>query len=353
LTTVKLDSSSKDGITKFKVKVDTEDPQIDNYYYCVQKLSDGQEPNGINGKNVDSGVWSNSFSGKVFGGTENIVWLLFGGEDANGIASGELTCTTENSDVSIDNPITSDSSKVFYKFKVNISKVNLTLLTFKFELKDNAGRTQTNNFTIDVDNTAPTVNINSHSDGSNVYGTDANTIRGTSVDSSNVEKIEYALTTNETAPESGYIEISNPLNWEIKFEDNDILNYKLEELYHISVDSETGAFPKDTYELYVWLKATDEYGNVSAPKKLSLQVLPNGDKPKVNIEYPLAKSVLGGKITVSGTTNILTSSVKEVYIQIDTNYNGSTFDSSWERYLMLITSDNSTSICLNSGYASP
>ena len=64
--------------------------------------------------------------------------------------------------------------------------------------------------------------------------------------------------------------------------------------------------------MYVWLKATDEYGNVSAPKKLSLQVLPNGDKPKVNIEYPLAKSVLGGRITVSGTTNILTSSVKEV-----------------------------------------
>ena len=332
LTTVKLNDSSKDGITKFKVKVDTEDPQIDNYYYCVQKLSDEQEPNGINGKNVDSGVWSNSFSGKVFGGTEDIVWLLFGGEDANGIASGELTCTTENSEVSIDNPIPvtlSDSSKVFYKFKVNISKVNLTLLTFKFELKDNAGRTQTNNFTIDVDNTAPTVNINSHSDGSNVYGTDANTIRGTSADSNNVEKIEYTLTKDNTDPESGYIEISNPLNWEIKFEDNNKLNNKIATLY--SVKNE--AFSEAPYDVYLWLKATDIYGNVSEPKALHLRVLAMGDKPKVNIDYPLADSVLGGKITVSGTTDISTSSVKEVYIQIDTNYDGSDFDSNWESKL--------------------
>ena len=336
LTTVKLNDSSKDGVTKFKVKVDTESPEMTDVYFNAEPNT---EPDFPTSKDVDTSVWSNSFSEKTFSGTEKKIWFLIGGTDENGIASCTLTTTDQTSGVV---PDTNDTNRIktklvngtsFYKYEINISNVQQTLLTFKVEVKDKFGFTSQKSFTVNVDNTPPTVNINSHSDGSNVYGTDANTIRGTSVDSSNVEKIEYALTTDETAPESGYIEISNPLNWEIKFEDNDILNYKLEELYDISVDPKTGAFPEDTYELYVWLKATDEYGNVSAPKKLSLQVLPNGDKPKVNIEYPLAKSVLGGRITVSGTTNILTSSVKEVYIQIDTNYNGSTFDSNWENKL--------------------
>ncbi|MEE1290046.1 MAG: hypothetical protein UHW86_03320, partial [Spirochaetota bacterium] len=333
LTTVKLDSSSKDGITKFKVKVDTEDPQIDNYYYCVQKLSDGQEPNGINGKNVDSGVWSNSFSGKVFGGTENIVWLLFGGEDANGIASGELTCTTENSGVSIDNPpikITSDSSKVFYKFKVDISKVNLTLLTFKFELKDNANRTQTNNFTIDVDNTPPVVRVNSHTNDSKVYGTESNTVRGSAADSNEVIKVEYALTLENTAPDV-YEELntSSLLNWEMLFKDKNVFNNKL-----LGLSGSLGG----ERNLYLWVKATDEFGNVNTPESVKLVIITDGDIPLIEIDNPERKGageeleILGGIITVAGTTDIQTSTVKEVYVQIDPSYENE-FDANWETEL--------------------
>ena len=72
----------------------------------------------------------------------------------------------------------------------------------------------------------------------------------------------------------------------------------------------------------------------SDPKKVRLVVLPNGDKPKVKIDYPVNPTagedpnVLGGRITISGSTEIARNSVKEVYIQIDTNYNGN-FASDW------------------------
>ena len=335
LTTVKLDGLSKDGITKFKVKVDTDDPQIDNYYYCVQKLAANEVPGGINGNSVDFGVWSNSFSGKVFGGAENIVWLLFGGEDANGIASGELTCTTENSGVLIDNPIkiTSDSSKVFYKFKVDISNVDLTLLTFKFELKDNANRTQTNNFTIDVDNTPPVVRVNSHTDDSKVYGTESNTVRGSAADSNEVIKVEYALTLENTAP-AVYEELntSSLLNWEMLFKDENVFNNKLLGLLGL------GGSLGGERNLYLWVKATDEFGNVNTPESVKLVIITDGDIPLIEIDNPERKGageeleILGGIITVAGTTDIQTSTVKEVYVQIDPSYENE-FDANWETEL--------------------
>ncbi|MEE1289695.1 MAG: hypothetical protein UHW86_01545, partial [Spirochaetota bacterium] len=246
-------------------------------------------------------------------------------------------CTSANTTVKNETPqVDKNNGTAFYLYKIDISHETQTLLTFKVEVKDKSGLISQKSFTVNVDNTAPTVNINSHSDGSNVYGTEANTIRGTSADSNNVEKIEYALTKDNAAPASGYIEISNPLNWEINFADNNKLNDKIATLY--SVKNE--AFSEAPYDVYLWLKATDIYGNVSEPKALHLRVLAMGDKPKVNIDYPLADSVLGGKITVSGTTDILTSSVREVYIQIDTDYKSSFSPDNFAEY----TTDSATDV---------
>ena len=328
-------TASNQAASKFTIKVDTEYPSMTDVYFNAEPSVN--QPSVPSDKNdIDSSVWSNNFSGKTFGGTEKIMWFLIGGEDANGIADGNLTCTSANTTVTKGTSrVDENNGTAFYSYKIDISKETQTLLTFKVEVKDKSGLISQKSFTVNVDNTAPTVNINSHSDGSNVYGTDANTIRGTSADSNNVEKIEYALTKDNTDPESGYIEISNPLNWEINFADNNKLNDKIATLY--SVKNE--AFSEAPYDVYLWLKATDIYGNVSEPKALHLRVLAMGDKPKVNIDYPLADSVLGGKITVSGTTDILTSSVKEVYIQIDTDYKSSFSPDNFAEYV-----DDSTGV---------
>ena len=329
-------TASNQAASKFTIKVDTEYPSMTDVYFNAEPSVN--QPSVPSDKNdIDSSVWSNNFSGKTFGGTEKIMWFLIGGEDANGIADGNLTCTSANTTVTKGTSrVDENNGTAFYSYKIDISHETQTLLTFKVEVKDKSGLISQKSFTVNVDNTAPTVNINSHSDGSNVYGTDANTIRGTSADSNNVEKIEYALTKDNAAPASGYIEISNPLNWEIKFEDNNKLNDKIATLY--SVKNE--AFSEAPYDVYLWLKATDIYGNVSEPKALHLRVLAMGDKPKVNIDYPLADSVLGGKITVSGTTDILTSSVKEVYIQIDTDYKSSFSPDNFAEY----TTDSATGV---------
>mgnify|MGYP003308852844 FL=1 len=167
--------------------------------------------------------------------------------------------------------------------------------------------------TVDIDNMAPTINFNSHSNGSKVYGTDPNIIKGTVSDGESL--VEYALTKDNNAPTSGYSTLENPLNWEISFEGTNILNEKIRSIYGI-----TGSSFEDLYDLYFWIKAADKYGNISEPKSLKLVVLPNGDKPQVNIDYPEYPDkngelkILGGKITISGTTDILTNSVKEVYL---------------------------------------
>ena len=262
------------------------------------------------------------------------MWFLIGGSDENGIADCKLT--TKDSGVTITrDEIKTLADTSFYRYKIDISAVKLPSITFKVEVKDKSGLMTQKSFTVSVDNTPPTVTIKSHSDGNNVYGTEPNTITGFVGESES--KVEYALTKNDSAPAANeYIEIGKSSNWEINFKDDNLLNSKLKTLYGIS--SGTKDFPEDTYDLYVWVKATDKYGNVSELTKVRLVVLPNGDKPKVNIDYPenpeagKNPNVLGGRITISGSTEIATNSVKEVYIQIDTDYNGN-FASNWESKL--------------------
>ena len=332
-----VDSTGGESESIFTIIVDTEVPEMTDVYFnavpTTKTASDKPEfPTDKN--SIDSSVWANSFSGKTFGGTENAMWFLIGGSDENGIADCKLT--TKDSGVTITrDEIKTLADTSFYRYKIDISAVKLPSITFKVEVKDKSGLMTQKSFTVSVDNTAPTVTIKSHSDGNNVYGTEPNAITGFVGESES--KVEYALTGVKNGsvvePSAGdYIEIGNSSNWEISFKDDNLLNEKLKTLYGIS--SGTKDFPEDTYDLYVWVKATDKYGNVSDLTKVRLVVLPNGDKPKVNIDYPenpeagKNPNVLGGRITISGSTEIATNSVKEVYIQIDTDYNGS-FDTNW------------------------
>lgn len=325
--------------TKFTIKVDTQDPKMSDVYYNFNPTTKDSDdvPDGVNGGIVDSTVWSTSFADKIFGGTENAVWFLFGGDDANGIAGGKLFCTTVGSKVKIsDSPVvvTHGETKTFYKYKVDISDVTDSLLTFRTEITDNSGLTSSKSFTIDIDNAAPAVEIRSHNNGGKVYGTETNSIKGITTDSNKVVKLEYALTKTKTMPSSGYTEIEDNggfVSWEILFDGKNILNEKLRTIYGI-----TGEFKEEPYDLYLWMKATDMLGNVNEPSPFLLKVYAMGDKPKISIGSPENNEVLGGTITVSGETEISTSSVKQVYLQIDPSYETS-FSSSWESELKALS----------------
>ena len=341
--------------SKITIKVDTQNPSLGEVYFNKNHTAgtDNVEPQtpGSN-DDIDTDEWSNSVSDEIFGGEKNIIWILFRGSDANGIKEGSLSCIKDNSGAIItkySQPTSNENLKYYYyKYKIDISKVKDSLLTFKVEAKDNSSLTTQKTFTVNIDNTAPTININSHSYGSTVYGTETNTIRGTSADSNNVRTIEYTLTKDAVAPTAGYTPIDNPLNWEIEFKGGDIFNNKISELYGCGQ-----SYQEAPYDLYLWLKATDKYGNVSEPKSLYLKVLALGDKPKINIDYPEKPGadgelkILGGKITVSGTTDILTDSVKEVYIQIDPSYDGS-FSETWDEELKNIAETYNETITVES-----
>lgn len=327
--------------TAFTIKVDTQDPKMsDVYYNLIPTTKDSSDvPSGINNGVADMTVWSTSFADKIFGGTENAVWFMFGGDDANGIADGKLVCTTVGSKVKIsDSPkvINSGTSKTFYKYKVDISDVSDSLLTFRTEITDNSGLTSSKSFTIDIDNAAPIVEIRSHNSGGKVYGTESNTVKGITTDSDKVAKLEYALTKTTAKPSSGYTEIKDNggfVSWEILFNGKNILNEKLRTIYGI-----TGEFKEEPYDLYLWMKATDMLGNVNEPTPFLLKVYAMGDKPKISIASPMNNDVLGGTIAVSGETEISTSSVKQVYLQIDPSYETS-FSSNWESDLKTLTNE--------------
>lgn len=198
-----------------------------------------------------------------------------------------------------------------------------------------------------VDNTAPVMEITSHKDGVTVYGTETNIIRGTTTDSNKITELKYALTKDEKTPkDSEFIQIeendSGFSRWEINFSDTELLNEKLKKLYNV-----TGEFKDEPYDLYLWMKAADEFDNVATLKMLYLKVNAVGDKPTVYIEYPTNDNILGGTITVSGTTEIATNKVKQVYLQIDPDYKGS-FASNWEiklkDYDYKIETDNPTGV---------
>ena len=322
--------------SKFNLKVDTQDPKMIDVYFNVKPTNKDEDyqpqtPAAVN--NIDSSVWTSSFSGKVFGGTENAIWFMFGGNDANGIASGDLTCITENSGAVIGELIAENNNETaFYKCKIDISKVELTLLTFKVEIKDKSGLVSQKSFTVDIDNMAPTINFNSHSNGSKVYGTENNTVKGSAADSNKIIKVEYALTAKETdIPNFTELDTINLLNWEIPFKDENIFNNKL---LNLGVDLKD----KNVVDLFLWVSVTDELGNVGMQKK-RFDIIPNGDVPKIEIDNPEKRGVgeeleiLGGLITISGTTDISVGKVAQVYVQIDPSYNESTFSVDWDTEL--------------------
>ena len=322
--------------SKFNLKVDTQDPKMIDVYFNVKPTNKDEDyqpqtPAAVN--NIDSSVWTSSFSGKVFGGTENAIWFMFGGNDANGIASGDLTCITENSGAVIGELIAENNNETaFYKCKIDISKVELTLLTFKVEIKDKSGLVSQKSFTVDIDNMAPTINFNSHTDGSDIYGTENNTVKGSAADSNKIIKVEYALTAKETdIPNFTELDTINLLNWEIPFKDENIFNNKL---LNLGVDLKD----KNVVDLFLWVSVTDELGNVGMQKK-RFDIIPNGDVPKIEIDNPEKRGageeleILGGLITISGTTDISVGKVAQVYVQIDPSYNESTFSVDWDTEL--------------------
>ena len=315
--------------TGFALKVDTSNPSLTNIYFNKKGQSD------FNGT-IDETNWDSSFVDKIFGGDEKTIYILFGATDTNGIniEKRKLECST----IDLTEKIKFLSHRNvnnydYFVYSVDIADIKNSYLTFKASVTDNSGLLTTTTFQVNIDNDAPSISITSHSDGVKIYGSDQNTIKGSTGDAHKTKSVEYAFSITSTEPDSGeykHLEDSegnNFASWEILF-NKDVLNNEVLRLYGIDKIENC---EEESYFLYLWVKATDLFGNTCAPKFVCLDVLPNGDKPTVDFSYPTGGEILGGTIRITGTAQVLTNEIENVYIQIDPSYDGNAFSATWEQ----------------------
>ena len=362
------------------LKVDTKPPYLSNiFYYTSDTLYDNPQTAISDSDWIDAQLYIRT---DKFGGAKHYLYLKYKAFDTNGIYS--VTPSFENSVCKLTEEIVLPSGQENYKEFIScfdIKNVTSGLKKIIINIKDNAaassgGEGITEDFDITVDNTEPEISFSNYTSGSSVYGSSAVTLRGTTSDTNKVVKVEYALLAGEMPQNfDGWIEITDenapthtsPLGWQIVFDDKtpqnnttftdpysyhaELLKKALFTLYE--VDENDQAQYDETKRIYIWIRATDELGNSGINKKeqggegFFLDVIPNGDRPAVEITYPSSNTSVGGSIRITGTTDIqdVAASVSEVYIQIDPSYDSvAGFNSDWATELQtLMTAKGVTS----------
>ena len=329
------------------LKVDTIAPDLEKLYYytSVEQLTETQI------LEISSGTWKQVESNLItdkFGGTNRYVYFKYKAFDTNGVAFVTPTFGSETPThtYGINN---SDTRYLESISAFDIHSVESGNTKIQFNIKDNAaassGSTGINKvYEVLVDNTAPDIIISNHTSGSQVYGSSAVTLRGATSDSNKISKVEYALTRDASdaphGPSGGWHDITDESNvtytsklgWQIVYDAKtttpdsssyhaELLRKSLFTLYEVDEGDQAGY--DQTEKVYVWLRATDELGNCGIMSDLFyFNVIPNGDKPAIDITYPADKASVGGTIRITGTTDIqdVSASVKEVYLQIDPSY---------------------------------
>ncbi len=97
------------------------------------------------------------------------------------------------------------------------------------------------------------------------------------------------------------------------------------------------------YTLPVMFLATDDLGNKTVVSDYSILYDPYADRPSAEIVYPSAGTKVSGSIRLSGSATDNNGSVREVYIQIDTNKDGK-FDSADAANLRALTDEDGSQI---------
>lgn len=345
------------------VKVDTVPPYLTNiYYYTSNTLINDPQTTIADTDWTDAQLYIRT---DKFGGKKKYLYLKYRAFDKNGINT--ITPVFSNATKKLTKSVPLPLGMENYKEEItcfDISPVASGLTKLEINLKDNAaassqGAGVSEYFDVIIDNTEPEISFSNYTSGSQVYGSSAVTLRGTTSDTNSVVKVEYALSVisngvpyNSPNPYSQWVDITDnnspthtsPLGWQIVFDGKtqdftdpysyhaDLLKNALFSLYGVPTSHE------ETERIYIWVRATDELGNVGTnmlyenDEGFFLDVIPNGDRPAVEITYPSSNSSVGGAIRITGTTDIkdVSASVSEVYLQIDPSYDSAAgFNPDW------------------------
>lgn len=290
---------------------------------------------------------------------KNYVELTASAKDANGINKIEITANgvTYDSTVAADGTVTTENEKddsgnetglVIYTFttkRIDISGIAAGNVDVVVKVTDNSGLYSNNKTSFLVDRTAPDISISTpQNNGTLYYGTIEQNVAGSIIGGGDVNKVYFKVsldTFNEhLADFTDGVDITNSLSSmaSIVFDGKDTadangfhtktLQKWIEELKGDSYDKDDDT----NVPVSVYYKAVDNCGNFSV-KGCWLDVIPNGDKPVVNISYPTNKEdssgnmtiipALSGTIRLNGTAKCPAYSVDSVYIQIAKDYTAS------------------------------
>ncbi|MBP5519720.1 MAG: hypothetical protein J6X84_03970 [Treponema sp.] len=354
-------------------KVDTDDPTLENpYYFASSEI--------VSNVNTIS-EWTqiaSSIIAEQFGGTKHYLYIKYKATDTNGISAIDVKFAGTSPQVEPVQIASDGQSKeciAYFDISENGCGVESGLANLSINVKDNAAANTgaagiTKNYEMTIDNKAPEIGFSNYSSGTQVYGSSAVSLRGSTSDKNEVKKVEFALTKNQTKPDSDSSawkvityednvskdSYTNALSWQIVFDGKtelpdessyhaELLKKAVFDLYEVETPEQQAAFD-ELSKVYVWIRATDELGNQKTNgEDFYFDVIPNGDRPAIEITYPSDNSSVGGTIRISGITDIqdTSASVTDVYIQIDPHYNG-TFNENWANVLEPMIGGTSYSI---------
>ena len=352
---------SDNSVTNFSLMVDTELPLTKDIQFKLESEPDT--------------AWSSSLpklGGPKTRDTNNKFLLRLVAGDENGVVSvkGKVDdkalpdATTSDTDYSISDILNRSVKCMNYDFStIDVSRLADGAHSLEITITDGAGNEKAESITLQIDRTAPRIEISSPSENSfesasvwangTISGAKENSLYyAISTHGDLAHKPdgqtevsaweEYNDTTNTSTPitfTSSYVPtyrgradgngMDFGITWNIYF-DNDLtavtdihdrlLNQYLVDL-GITTEDElyaTNPFNK-LVKLYLWMKAEDEVCNVTE-KVFPIILDPQGDRPTIGFTYPAEDgAMLGGKVTIYGTAEDTMGDqpgVKSVWVQM-------------------------------------
>lgn len=345
--------------TKVYLTVDTQNPSFKTSYYSTS-FDNSQElvypPEGANWQ-TDSLI-----NTALFGGPNSKLYLYVTSSDANGISEVSATIEGSATGVTVEKTIATEIADGVNKIPGKISVISIDTSNdsnwkkIEVTTKDESGRENKLNYSIQLDNAAPNVKFTSHVQGAQVYGSSLVTVRGNADD---VEKLYLKITSSDVVPSVNdlsvwerFDEYTSGSAWAIEFDGENPSNVvgssefkakSLNKYYDEMFTPSSSDKNAESKTMYVWIYGVDALGNTAQPVSLELMVNPSGDKPTIEFSYPENDSIVGGTIRVTGTSKVQDASaaVDSVWLQIDPSYNGTTFASDWETELEALITDGS------------
>lgn len=355
---------SSDSDTYVYLQTDTQNPVINSVYYIVSEnelsFSDDEIKN-YKTSSSEAKKWQDKSNLSSFGGKYKYLYWLVDSQDASGISS--VSASLGGTDLTLFDSVAASETEKITVFKFDASSlvsVNSNL-SVSYSVTDKAERKTSGEHNVRVDNAAPTIEIKSHKNNAQVYGSSSVNVKGIADD---CEKLYVKATDSSTTPDANFgsdtadktqweriDEYTSTGSWSIVFgsgtntassidyySKEGTLNGYYDKLFSPKSSEKTAG----TKDMCIWLYGEDSLGNVSEPVKLALNVNPQGDQPNVSVSYPELSgdskfTSVGGTIRITGSTSLGTSSdvtVDSVWIQIDPSYDKDAgFSSDWESEL--------------------